>query len=43
MARRDDCWAFARRWGLKVISIADLADYVEKDTEARVPLPMDNA
>ncbi|RKP05335.1 3,4-dihydroxy-2-butanone 4-phosphate synthase [Thamnocephalis sphaerospora] len=27
MARRDDCFAFARRWGLKMISIADLAAY----------------
>jgi 3,4-dihydroxy 2-butanone 4-phosphate synthase len=27
MARRDDCYAFAKRWGLKMISIADLIAY----------------
>jgi len=27
MARRDDCWAFARRWGLKMISIEQLVQY----------------
>src|SRR5207248_5136862 len=29
MARRDDCVAFARKWGLKVCTIEDLVDYVE--------------
>lgn len=27
MAQRDDCFAFARQWGLKMISIEQLADY----------------
>lgn len=27
MARRDDCYAFARQYGLKMISIEDLANY----------------
>ena len=30
MARRDDCVAFARRWGLKVCTIEDLVEYVEE-------------
>ncbi|KAK6357370.1 hypothetical protein TWF718_001683 [Orbilia javanica] len=29
MARRDDCIAFARRWGFKVCTIEDMVDYVE--------------
>ncbi|EPS40804.1 hypothetical protein H072_5310 [Dactylellina haptotyla CBS 200.50] len=29
MARRDDCIAFARRWGIKVCTIEDLVEYVE--------------
>lgn len=27
MARRDDCFAFARQWGLKMISIEQLEQY----------------
>jgi len=27
MARRDDCFAFARKWGLKMISIEQIAHY----------------
>lgn len=27
MARRDDCFAFARTWGIKMISIEQLEDY----------------
>ncbi|KAK6538020.1 3,4-dihydroxy 2-butanone 4-phosphate synthase [Orbilia ellipsospora] len=30
MARRDYCIDFARRWGIKVCTIEDLAEYVEK-------------
>ncbi|KAI8053940.1 DHBP synthase RibB-like alpha/beta domain-containing protein [Syncephalis plumigaleata] len=30
MARRDDCFKFAKQWGLKMISIADLAEYRRK-------------
>ncbi|KAF3930822.1 hypothetical protein ABW19_dt0200280 [Dactylella cylindrospora] len=30
MARRDDCIAFARKWGLKVCTIEDLVAYVEE-------------
>lgn len=29
MARRDDCIAFARRWGFKVCTIEDMVEYVE--------------
>jgi 3,4-dihydroxy-2-butanone 4-phosphate synthase len=27
MARRDDCFAFAKEWGLKMISIEQLEEY----------------
>ena len=27
MAKRDDCFAFAREWGLKMISIEQLVEY----------------
>ncbi|KAK4685507.1 hypothetical protein P7C73_g4636, partial [Tremellales sp. Uapishka_1] len=37
MARRDDCWRFAKAWGLKVISIEDLAAYVLGEGRALVP------
>ncbi len=37
MARRDDCWRFAREWGLKCISIADLRTYVEGPDGKPVP------
>jgi 3,4-dihydroxy 2-butanone 4-phosphate synthase len=30
MARRDDCRAFADRWGLKMISVEMLAEYKKK-------------
>jgi 3,4-dihydroxy 2-butanone 4-phosphate synthase len=30
MLRGDDCIAFARKWNIKVCTIADLVDYVEK-------------
>ncbi|KAF3282622.1 hypothetical protein TWF970_001372 [Orbilia oligospora] len=29
MARRDDCIAFARKWGFKVCTIEDMVEYVE--------------
>jgi 3,4-dihydroxy 2-butanone 4-phosphate synthase len=35
MLRGEQCIAFARRWGLKVCTIADLVDYVEK-TEGKL-------
>jgi len=37
MARRDDCWRFARAWGLKIISIADLREYVSGPEGKLVP------
>ncbi|WVQ66560.1 3,4-dihydroxy-2-butanone-4-phosphate synthase [Kwoniella botswanensis] len=37
MARRDDCWRFAREWGLKIISVEDLAEYVTKHGKGLVP------
>ncbi|WVR08293.1 3,4-dihydroxy-2-butanone-4-phosphate synthase [Kwoniella sp. DSM 27419] len=37
MARRDDCWAFAREWGLKIISVEDLAEYVKANGQGLVP------
>ncbi|KAH7319741.1 DHBP synthase RibB-like alpha/beta domain-containing protein [Stachybotrys elegans] len=36
MLRGDACIAFARKWGIKVCTIADLVDYVEK-TEGKLP------
>lgn len=35
MLRGEDCIKFARKWGLKVCTIADLVDYVEK-TEGKL-------
>lgn len=35
MLRGEDCITFARKWGLKVCTIADLVDYVEK-TEGKL-------
>ncbi|KAI0382179.1 3,4-dihydroxy-2-butanone 4-phosphate synthase [Hypomontagnella monticulosa] len=35
MMRGEGCIAFARKWGLKVCTIADLADYLEK-TEGKI-------
>ncbi|KAK8849447.1 3,4-dihydroxy-2-butanone-4-phosphate synthase [Kwoniella newhampshirensis] len=37
MARRDDCWRFAREWGLKVISVEGLAEYVKANGNGLVP------
>lgn len=37
MARRDDSWKFAREWGLKVISIADLQAYLNSEKGDKVP------
>ena len=31
MMRRDGCLRFGKRWGLKVCTIEDLVDYVDKD------------
>lgn len=30
MARRDDCFAFAKQWNLKMISIEQLAEYRQR-------------
>jgi len=27
MARRDDCWAFSKQWGLKMITIEQIIQY----------------
>jgi 3,4-dihydroxy 2-butanone 4-phosphate synthase len=37
MLRGEACIAFARKWGLKVCTIADLVAYVEK-TEGKLPV-----
>jgi 3,4-dihydroxy-2-butanone 4-phosphate synthase len=37
MARRDDCWRFAKEWGLKIISVEDLATYVLEHGDGLVP------
>ncbi|OCF45928.1 3,4-dihydroxy-2-butanone-4-phosphate synthase [Kwoniella heveanensis CBS 569] len=37
MARRDDCWRFAQEWGLKIISVEDLAEYVRVNGKGLVP------
>ncbi|ORX38022.1 putative 3,4 dihydroxy-2-butanone-4-phosphate synthase [Kockovaella imperatae] len=37
MAKRDDCWRFARNWGLKLISIEDLSEYVKMHGAGRIP------
>lgn len=37
MARRDDCWRFAKNWGLKCISVEDLARYVLEEGKGKVP------
>ena len=36
MARRDDCWRFAQTWGLKIISVEDLAEYVQREGKGLV-------
>jgi 3,4-dihydroxy-2-butanone 4-phosphate synthase len=33
MARRDDCKAFAERWGLKMISIEQIREYQKQQQE----------
>ena len=33
MMRRDGCLRFGKRWGLKVCTIEDLVDYVDKEYE----------
>lgn len=35
MLRRDGCLAFGKRWGLKVCTIEDLVEYVER-TEGKL-------
>lgn len=37
MARRDDSWRFARAWGLKVISIEALREFLATEKGAAVP------
>ncbi|KAL7424894.1 3,4-dihydroxy 2-butanone 4-phosphate synthase [Cryptotrichosporon argae] len=37
MAKRDASWAFARRWGLKIIGVDDLARYVHEHGDGLVP------
>lgn len=37
MARRDDCWRFAREWGLKCVSIADMREYLATEAGSAVP------
>ena len=37
MARRDDCWRFAQQWGLKIISIEELAEYAKKEGKGLIP------
>lgn len=37
MARRDDCWRFAKEWGLKIVSVEDLAKWVGENGEELVP------
>lgn len=38
MMRRDDCLEFGRRWNLKVCTIEDLVEYVER-TEGKLESP----
>jgi len=33
MARRDDCFAFAKQWNLKMISIEQLAEYRQRTNQ----------
>jgi 3,4-dihydroxy 2-butanone 4-phosphate synthase len=37
MAHRDDCWRFAREWGLKCISIEDMRKYLATEKGDAVP------
>ena len=37
MARRDDSWRFASKWGLKIISVEGLAEYVKTEGKGRIP------
>lgn len=38
MMRRDGCLKFGKRWGLKVCTIEDLVDFVEKEGEREATL-----
>jgi len=37
MARRDDCWRFAKEWGLRIISVDALAEYICGEGGGLVP------
>ena len=37
MARRDDCWRFAREWGLKIVSVEGLAEYARSEQGDKIP------
>ncbi len=37
MARRDDCWRFAKEWRLKIISVDGLAEYVRIHGNGLIP------
>lgn len=37
MARRDDCWRFAREWDLKIISVDGLAEYIQEEGKGMIP------
>ncbi|ORY34984.1 putative 3,4 dihydroxy-2-butanone-4-phosphate synthase [Naematelia encephala] len=37
MARRDDCWRIAQEWGIKMISVEDLSQYVVEHGDGLVP------
>jgi 3,4-dihydroxy 2-butanone 4-phosphate synthase len=37
MARRDDCWRFAREWGLKIVSVEGLAEYARSESGNKIP------
>lgn len=41
MARRDDCYRFARTWGLKIISVDALASYAAREGSGRIPKAQD--
>jgi 3,4-dihydroxy 2-butanone 4-phosphate synthase len=41
MARRDDCYRFARTWGLKIISVDALAEYAAREGSGRIPKAQD--
>nr|WPS94658.1 3,4-dihydroxy-2-butanone 4-phosphate synthase [Naematelia aurantialba] len=37
MARRDDCWRIAKDWGIRIISVEALAQYVTEHGDGLVP------